>query len=557
MSRVFAVALLLVGCATELDTPPPDSARCSACTAGESRCEGESRVSFCEDLNGDGCHEWSASRVCASGVCAESACTEGCAHECAENEALCDAGARRSCVVGADGCRFLSDLVPCGDGERCDDGGCVPDDRPCQDACPGDQRSECTVDGVRSCGQHDEDGCLEWSVTSPCRRGTACSEGVCMPLCEDACADGDRSCSGNAVATCGDFDGDGCREFGPTTPCADSERCDDGRCVPREQACEAQCDQDGDTICHGPALRRCGEFDNDDCLDLGPAIDCEAFEFCEAGACVAACEDQCVEGAGRCGELGEQSCGQHNEDPCLEWGPAQRCDEDERCDGAMCVPDDEGEECEDECDRGDRQCDGAAGEQRCGDHDDDECQEWGPTEPCDANERCDDGACEAAGAPGVVLINEVFYDPEGADQEHVFIELWGPPNADLAGFRVVGVNGSNGDDYAVIPLQGSTDADGFFVVAHTDANPDLRRIATQLHGKADLQNGPDSVQVRWGDQRLDSLGYGRFDDDEEFAGEGEPATDVSGGSLSRNDLHTDSDNNRRDFSEAEPSPGRR
>lgn len=552
--RVLIAAVFMWGCATELDAPPADETRCSTCTPGAALCDGGDREIVCEDLNDDGCFEWSAARICASGACVDNACVAGCAHECAPDEAVCDVGGRRICHAGEDGCRLVGDLVPCGDDERCDDGACVPNDRPCADACPRDQQSECTADGVRSCGQHDEDPCLEWSVTSPCRAGTACNGGVCMPSCEDACGAGDRSCAGNAVATCADFDGDGCREFGPTTPCADIERCDDGRCVPSEQACEHQCDQEGDTLCDGPSLRRCGDFDGDPCRDLGPAIDCGPAEFCEVGACVPICQDECVDGTARCGEIGEQSCGQHNDDPCLEWGPANRCDEDERCDGGMCVDDEEA--CDDECERGARRCEDG-GVQRCGQHDEDECRDWGPASPCEARQVCDDGDCQEAGPPGQVYINEVLYDAMGTDRPTVFIELWGPPNADLDGFRVVGVNGADGEDYAVIPLQGSTDANGLFVIVHPEAEPALRAVATQIHDKADLQNGPDSVQVRWGNQRLDALGYGTFSGNAVFAGEGEPSRDVRDGrSLSRDRRHIDSDNNAQDFSESEPSPGR-
>ena len=42
-----------------------------------------------------------------------------------------------------------------------------------------------------------------------------------------------------------------------------------------------------------------------------------------------------------------------------------------------------------------------------------------------------------------------------------------------------------------------------------------------------------------------------------FAGEGVPAAGVPDGrSLTRDARHIDSDNNERDFSEADPSPGR-
>jgi hypothetical protein len=63
--------------------------------------------------------------------------------------------------------------------------------------------------------------------------------------------------------------------------------------------------------------------------------------------------------------------------------------------------------------------------------------------------------------------------------------------------------------------------------------------------------------VRWGNQRLDALGYGVFSGRAVFAGEGEPAPDTDDDeSLSRDRRHIDSDDNVRDFRAGDPTPGR-
>jgi len=50
----------------------------------------------------------------------------------------------------------------------------------------------------------------------------------------------------------------------------------------------------------------------------------------------------------------------------------------------------------------------------------------------------------APGALATVMISEIFYDAEGSDDGHVFVELAGPPGTLLDGWQVEGVNGFEG-----------------------------------------------------------------------------------------------------------------
>ncbi len=738
---------------------------CVAACEGARRCDADGVAQVCADYDGDGCAEWGGDVPCLDGTtCSEGACVAACDHACAEGEAVCGGGGIRRCAVAADGCRALGAPEPCGEGLRCDDGACVEADRPCVATCDADGARQCGDGGYQRCGQFDEDACLEWSVTIPCGAGETCADGECLPDCTDECGGGEVSCSGDGFTTCGNHDRDICLEPGPVIGCGADERCDDGRCVPVALPCEDACDAEGASVCAegGAAWQRCGQYDADECLELSPAVACAGFERCEAGACVPVCEDECGAGARRCGGGGAQICGNFDHDPCLEWAPAEACGEGERCDDGRCVRVDvpcedacaadarrcgaagvevcgnfdddacrewspavacgEGERCEgegecvadcaDECAPGEAACAGngvsvcgnfdadpclepgppqgcpagqscsdgqcrldcvdecaadgaracvagvnavrlcgaydadacrdwssplpcradeacvdgrcvavcrdecAAGDRRClgdgyevcGDFDADDCLEFGGGEACGAGQTCEAGACntpcrdecpgEGAGdcpdagssracgnfdadacfewsvaracglaeacvdgacaprpPPARPVIDEVLFDAEGADAPGVFVELWGPPGTALAGFSLVGINGTNGEIYARIPLAGAIPPDGSFVVAHPDAAPALAGQADQFHAGADLQNGPDSVQLRWGDLVVDALGYGDFAD-ARFAGEGTPAGRVQAGqSLARDARHTDTGDNAADFRAGPPSPG--
>ncbi len=97
-----------------------------------------------------------------------------------------------------------------------------------------------------------------------------------------------------------------------------------------------------------------------------------------------------------------------------------------------------------------------------------------------------------------------------------------------------------------VSLTGSIGADGYFVVAPSSASEAITDEADPIDDLADLQNGPDGLQLRWGALVVDALGYG--DAGEHFAGEGGHAADVAEGmSLGRDNASTDTDDNSADF----------
>lgn len=151
-----------------------------------------------------------------------------------------------------------------------------------------------------------------------------------------------------------------------------------------------------------------------------------------------------------------------------------------------------------------------------------------------------------------VRINEIYYDTPGGDSL-CFIEIYGPGGTSLDGYSLVGVNGNGGADYATIGLSGHTiPGDGFFVVGDysTVSNVDL------VDSLANLQNGPDNLELRFHGITIDAVGYGTLDG-WAFTGEWLPAVDVSEGrSLGRYPDGNDTDNNSVDFHDYEtPTPG--
>ncbi len=196
----------------------------------------------------------------------------------------------------------------------------------------------------------------------------------------------------------------------------------------------------------------------------------------------------------------------------------------------------------------------------CGQYDLDQCNEWSQPTMCQSYEVCAQGMCELGMTPATLLINEVSYDSDGRDTAQdntLFIELWGPAGTSLDGWAVVGINGSDGSETNRITLTGEVmGADGYFVIAHPQGDSDLIAAADLTSSDVDFQNGPDSVQLQWRGRVVDAIGYGSFSGSNVFAGEGSAALMAAGGeSLTRDAQHTDTDDNAADFSvEPMPSP---
>lgn len=172
-----------------------------------------------------------------------------------------------------------------------------------------------------------------------------------------------------------------------------------------------------------------------------------------------------------------------------------------------------------------------------------------------APNRAEHGDCDAApctGLPaGAVRINEVRYDPPGADGagEREFIELHAASGAQTSGLSLYLVNGSDGEPYAdPIPVPG-WESNPYVVIGGTAISPVHAALPRTV------QNGPDAiVLVDCLGEVVDALAYG---EGSEGLGEGPPAADVSGDlSLGRRSGEADLDHNAADFVAFEtPTPG--
>ncbi len=146
-----------------------------------------------------------------------------------------------------------------------------------------------------------------------------------------------------------------------------------------------------------------------------------------------------------------------------------------------------------------------------------------------------------------LLLNEVLYDPAGADEGMEFVELWNPDSVTVSLTGVV-LEAGDGARPGVWSLVYSGSA--------SDSVPP--RHAFLISGSAlvgALQNGPDAVRLSRTGVVLDLLGYGALTSPELF--EAAPAEDApSGMSLARLVDGHDTDRNEADWGiEADPTPG--
>ncbi len=160
-------------------------------------------------------------------------------------------------------------------------------------------------------------------------------------------------------------------------------------------------------------------------------------------------------------------------------------------------------------------------------------------------------------APAQLLLSEVFYDAIGSDDGWGFVEIAGAPGTDLDGWRVVGINGANGETVVTVDLVGAIAEDGLFLLVDRTSGGTTFTPGNDQVANFDLQNGPDSVQLRDRDRVADALGYGVFGPGTFSFAEGMPAPDVPPGhSLARFFADADSGDNANDFGVLSvPTPG--
>jgi len=147
-----------------------------------------------------------------------------------------------------------------------------------------------------------------------------------------------------------------------------------------------------------------------------------------------------------------------------------------------------------------------------------------------------------------LVLNEILYDPAGADDGMEFVELWNPDDVPrpLAGITIEAGDGANPDAWVVIHRGGAADS----------VPPRAAYLIAGVTLTGAIQNGPDAVRLVRDGAVLDRLGFGDLEAGALF--EYAPAPDVaSGHSLARREDGQDADSNAADWAdEAAPTPGR-
>ncbi|MBW2703136.1 MAG: PPC domain-containing protein [Deltaproteobacteria bacterium] len=378
------------------------------CMMGANQCQGNSLMS-CGDYDGDGCMEWGDPFTCPD-ECLLDRCVSSCENECQNGTRRCAGDQYQLCGdSNGDGCTEWSNSQSCLPGQVCQGAGLCVDD--CQDRC-AENESQC-VSGqptqVQACAC-PETGCCDWAAATECPAGQSCANGVCVTCTNECSPAGKKECvDGTSFRTCGDLDDDPCNEWSAATVCDGALVCYNGSCI---EACTDDCDglKMGERVCTADdrGFRTCGDYDTDPCLELGNATACGANERCEQGVCIFDCVDECYAGERRCLQNGYQICGQHDEDPCTDWGPVTDCKYNETCSLGVCSV-----SCQPECDRGDTECSGFQSVRSCGEYDQDPCADWGEPSQCNLWERC---VVDVNGVAGchIICFNEC--DVPGATQ---------------------------------------------------------------------------------------------------------------------------------------------
>lgn len=440
---------------------------------------------------------------------------------CIENERTClDEHTLQACI----GTKFVT--ISCLANETCVSDDCVPLDQNCSNQCDPPE-TRCTKKGkVKTCGDHNNDGCFEFGDAIACEEGSLCdpNDGLCKPnTCADQCAANETKCEDELITTCIRA-GNGCLEFNPGKECPENQICEKGACV-APLTCKDECEI-GKDICNAEGQIRVCMKGEKGCGMFSTPTACSNAEACKDGKCIAkGCSDICIKDEKTCVGNGFVIC-QKSTEGCLEFSAPKQCAVTETC-------------------------------------------------------KNDNGnvSCVAPPQTGQVVINEIFYDPTGSDLRNgkspAFIELKGPAGLDISNYTIELMNGSGGAMYGTfqLPLNAKLDGNGFAIITSDTPDSFLGRalpfftnvfaIMTSNPGSDPLQNGPDGVVLKDDSNAIiDALGYGKVDP-AFFVGEGSCTTkttchaapDVFGGhSLGRID-GKDTDDNEADFHSFYPTPG--
>ncbi len=168
------------------------------------------------------------------------------------------------------------------------------------------------------------------------------------------------------------------------------------------------------------------------------------------------------------------------------------------------------------------------------------------------------GSCGAR-----AVVNEVLFDPDGADEGRAFLEIAGPGGADIGGYVLQSYTSPSHTVVVDVTLPAGTriPLDGFFVLADGATNGGTTQVPNAdlvvADGTFAAAPGVVSISAR-GLSTLDTVQYGG--DAATSLGEGAPVPVVTTPGLSisiaRDPLSTDTGDNATDFhSDPTPTPG--
>lgn len=384
-------------------------------------------------------------------------CPEG--RVCTKNACVIDCGRiqcpvdRPVCLPDTGACVQCADKADCGIGKLCVGNVCIPgceseDDcvapLHCKTGVGGGTCVQCVLDAHCPGGQVCR---ADTCSTGGCVKDADCGAGkYCHPLlrsCETLpsghCAT-DQDCVGILpflVQYCDPLTReciDGCRDLpfcldllgtgrtvckdGLCYGCGSDYDCPGTRCDPFDRFCNA-CVTNADCVYPGWVCQtssgKCFEcLSNPDC-GIGrvcdttnkTCVECLSNQDCKnpakpvcgkSGTCLPPCVDECVTDTRRCNPndttepISYQRCGDHDDDPCTEWGMAYECGLASTCrdqgDGTgKCV-------CDNECESGDSYCKVGEPERRyyCAQSTVTGCWYWSSSS-CGWGEVCKNGKC--------------------------------------------------------------------------------------------------------------------------------------------------------------------
>src|SRR3989339_647324 len=186
--------------------------------------------------------------------------------------------------------------------------------------------------------------------------------------CQNDCNIDQKKCFGNEIKECGNFDQDICLEFGGIfETCGQNQICENGACIEKKiekpakrienSGCTNECEGEGNRSCVDNNYAICGNYDSDNCLELGEPIPCPFNTTCskENGICVSGiqepiinndinntnnsdCTNECgTEFERQCLGNGFQVCGNYDSDTCLEFGEVNECASGYSCENGACT----------------------------------------------------------------------------------------------------------------------------------------------------------------------------------------------------------------------------